>query len=316
MSQTSNDGGEPVLTERRGHVLVVTINRPGARNAVNRETAQQIEKAMDLLDETDELFSAIITGAGGNFSAGADLKAAARGDKSAPLRRGGFGVMKRPPRKPLIAAVEGYAVGGGFELCLSCDLIVAAETAKLGLPEVRHNVVALGAGLFRLPWRMPYHVAMELALTGEFKDAEFFQRWGIVNRIAPTGKALETAIELAESLEVNGPTAVAASKEIIFSSASWATEEEAWGRSGRLRRARSSPRTGMRDWRRSQRSASRCGRADDRLGPAFVTGDGKPVDERRVTAGAGRHSPGLSLPDGEAQHRSDVRAVVLSGDGA
>jgi enoyl-CoA hydratase len=218
-----------VLTERRDHVLIVTINRTKAKNAVNRETAEQIEKAMDLLDDTDELFAGVITGAGGTFSAGADLKAAARGEAGgATLKRGGFGVMRRPPRKPLIAAVEGYAVGGGFELCLSCDMIVAAETAKLGLPEVRHNVIAMGAGLFRLPKRMPYHLAMELALTGEFKDAGFFHNWGVVNRVVPHGEALKAAIELAESLQVNGPTAVAASKEIIFQSLSWATEEEAW----------------------------------------------------------------------------------------
>ena len=126
----------------------------------------------------------MITGAGGTFSAGADLKAAARGERGVTQKRGGFGFFAKPPRKPVIAAVEGYAVGGGFELCLSCDLIVAAKTAKFGLPEVRHNVVALGGGLFRLPKRIPYHVAMELALTGEFKDADYFHRLGIVNRIA------------------------------------------------------------------------------------------------------------------------------------
>jgi enoyl-CoA hydratase len=142
--------------------------------------------------------------------------------------RGGFGVFRRPPRKPLVAAVEGFAVGGGFELCLSCDLIVAAATARFGLPEVRHNLVAVGGGLFRLPKRLPYHVAMELALTGEFRDAEFFHRWGVVNRIVPPGEALPSAVELAGSLEANGPTAVAATKEIIFRSSSWATEEEAW----------------------------------------------------------------------------------------
>ena len=118
----------------------------------------------------------------------------------------------------MIAAVEGYAVGGGFELCLSCDLIVAARTAKFGLPEVRHNVVAIGGGLFRLPRRMPYHLAMELALTGEFRDAEFFHRHGVVNRVVDEGAALEEAVEWAEALLVNGPTALAASKEIVWHS--------------------------------------------------------------------------------------------------
>jgi enoyl-CoA hydratase len=218
-----------VLTERRGPILVVTINRPEARNAFDNESSVAMSAAMDLLDDEDGLFVGVITGAGGNFSAGADLKAAARGGPRTPLERGGFGIMKRPPRKPVIAAVEGYAVGGGFEMCLSCDLIVAARDAKFGLPEVRHNVVAIGGGLFRLPRRMPYHLAMELALTGAFKDAPFFERHGIVNRVVEPGKALEAALELAQSLLVNGPTALAASKEIMFQSLNW-QDEEGWAR--------------------------------------------------------------------------------------
>ncbi|MFF2082711.1 crotonase/enoyl-CoA hydratase family protein [Nocardia sp. NPDC058176] len=220
---------DKVLLERHDHVLVITINRPEARNAVDYATAVQIEEAMDLLEDTDELFAGVITGAGGTFSAGADLKAAARGDKGGSTeKRGGFGVFRKPPRKPLIAAVEGFAVGGGFELCLSCDLIVAADTAQFGLPEVRHNVVAVGGGLFRLPQRLPYHLAMEVALTGELRSADFFRQWGVVNRVVPAGEALRAAVELARSLQVNGPTAVAASKEIMQQSAQWATETEAW----------------------------------------------------------------------------------------
>ncbi|MEV0084037.1 crotonase/enoyl-CoA hydratase family protein [Saccharopolyspora sp. NPDC050642] len=226
--RSSSSAEDLVLTERRDRTLIVTINRPGSRNAVDLATAEQIERAMDLLDDDDDLFVGIVTGAGGTFSAGADLKAAARGEKAVTPKRGGFGVFRRPPRKPLIAAVEGFAVGGGFELCLSCDLIVAAATARFGLPEVRHNVVAAGGGLFRLPKRLPYHVAMELALTGVFRDAEFFHHWGVVNRVVPPGAAFEAALELAESLQENGPTAVMASKEIIFRSSSWVTEEEAW----------------------------------------------------------------------------------------
>jgi enoyl-CoA hydratase len=218
---------ERILTERRGHVLVVTINRPEARNAFDAESAQALEAAADRIDAEDDIFVAVITGAGGNFSAGADLKAAARGERAA-TKRGGFGWFGKPPRKPVIAAVEGYAVGGGFELCLSCDLIVAAKTAKFGLPEVRHNVVAVGGGLFRLPRRMPYHLAMELALTGEFRDAEFFHQHGVVNRVVETGQALEEAVRWAEALQANGPTALAASKEIMFHSPDW-TDDEAWG---------------------------------------------------------------------------------------
>ena len=208
-------------------MLVVTINRPEARNAFDAASAQALEAAADRIDAEDDIFVAVITGAGGNFSAGADLKAAARGERAA-TKRGGFGWFGKPPSKPVIAAVEGYAVGGGFELCLSCDLIVAAKTAKFGLPEVRHNVVAVGGGLFRLPRRMPYHLAMELALTGEFRDAEFMHRWGVVNRVVETGQAVEEAVRWAEALQVNGPTALAASKEIMFHSPDW-TDEEAWG---------------------------------------------------------------------------------------
>lgn len=218
---------DSVTVERRGPVLVVTINRPEVKNAVNGETAHGINAAMDLLDATDEFFIGVLTGAGGVFSAGADLKE----DRSARVggmpERGGFGIMKRPSRKPLIAAVEGVAVGGGLEACLSCDLIVAASDARMGLPEVRHNVIALGGGVFRLPKRIPYHLAMELALTGELRPAEYFHQVGVVNRIVEPGTALDEAVAWAESLLVNGPTALAATKEIIFQSGNW-TDEESW----------------------------------------------------------------------------------------
>lgn len=215
-----------ILTERRGHVLVITINRPEARNAFDSASAQAMHKAMDMLDEDDDLFAGVVTGAGGTFCAGADLKSIARGE-SRTTPRGGFGMLQRPAKKPLIAAVEGYAVGGGFEICLACDLIVAARTAKFGLPEVRHNVVATGGGLFRLPRRIPYHLAMEMALTGEFRGADWFAAHGLVNRLVEEGDTLAAAISLAESLLVNGPTALAASKEIMFMSSEW-SEEEAW----------------------------------------------------------------------------------------
>ncbi len=216
----------PILTERRGPVLVITVNRPQARNAFDRAAALAMHEAMDLLDNTDELFVGVITGAGDHFCAGADLKAAARGE-SAATDRGGFGMFKRPSSKPLIAAVEGFAVGGGMEMCLACDLIVAAKTAKMGLPEVRHNVLALGGGLFRLPRRIPHHIAMELILLGDLRDAEFFHQVGLVNRLVEPGQALAESIRLAETMLVNGPTALAASKEVAFLSSNW-TDEEAW----------------------------------------------------------------------------------------
>ena len=215
-----------ILTERQGHVMVITINRPEARNAFDAASAEAMEAAVDRLDAEDDLFVGVITGAGGNFCAGADLKAAARGERAATTR-GGFGLFSRPPAKPVIAAVEGFAVGGGFELCLACDLIVAGRNARFGLPEVRHNVVAIGGALFRLPKRMPYHLAMELALTGEFRDAEFFHRYGVVNRVVEEGEALSAAVAWAQALLVNGPTALAASKQIMWHSADW-TDQEGW----------------------------------------------------------------------------------------
>ncbi|MEW2359575.1 crotonase/enoyl-CoA hydratase family protein [Spirillospora sp. NPDC029432] len=216
-----------IRTERHGHTLLITVDRPGARNAFDRETAAQMESAMDLLDGDAELRAGVVTGANGTFSAGADLKAAARGERPATRRRGGFGVFARPPGKPLIAAVEGHAVAGGFELALACDLVVAAEDARMGLPEVRHNLVAIGGGLFRLPHRMPYHLAMELALTAEPRPASYFHQWGVVNHLVPPGTAAAGALDLAARIGRNGPLAVAASARIMRRSADW-TEEQAW----------------------------------------------------------------------------------------
>lgn len=222
-----SEASQRILTERRGPILIVTINRPEAKNAFDVAMQKAMQAAMNLLDQEDGLFVGIITGAGGTFSAGADLKEVATGHPRPQLARGGFGIMKRPPSKPIIAAVEGYAAGGGFEACLACDLIVAARNAKFGLPEVRYNVLADGGGLFRLPRRMPYHLAMELALTGAFKEASYLERYGVINRLAEPGKALEEAVKLAELLLVNGPTALAASKEIMFQSLNW-HDEEGW----------------------------------------------------------------------------------------
>jgi enoyl-CoA hydratase len=216
-----------VKTERRGNILVITLDRPAVRNAVDLTTAAALEAAADLLDSDDSLFLGVLTGAGSTFSAGADLKAIARGERPTTARRGGFGFLAQPPNKPVIAAVEGFAVGGGFELCLACDLIVAARGAKLGLPEVRHNLIAVGGGLFRLPKRMPYHLAMELALSGELRDAEFFHQRGIINRITDDGEALDAALAWAAALLENGPTALAATKQIVRGCIDW-SEAQAW----------------------------------------------------------------------------------------
>ncbi|MES0213724.1 crotonase/enoyl-CoA hydratase family protein [Mesorhizobium sp. M0028] len=214
-----SESSELVLTERRGNILVITINRPKVRNAIDAKTAEAMQAAMDLLENEKELFVGVLAGAGGNFCSGMDLKAATTQGMASQLQlsRGDFGILRRPPHKPLIAAVEGYAVAGGFETCLACDMIVAARDAKFGLPEVRHNLLAT-YGLVRLPTRMPYHLAMELVLTGRFKEAPYFERFGVVNHLAEPGRALEEALKLAESLLQNGPLALVASKEIMFQS--------------------------------------------------------------------------------------------------
>src|SRR5918912_3862196 len=158
------------LLERRGRVLQITLNRPDARNAVNSALAQQLASALDELDSDPELSVGVLTGAGKGFSAGMDLKAFVAGDRPHVGDRGFAGITRRSATKPLIAAVAGFAVTGGLQIALSCDLIVAARDARLGIAEVKRGLVAAAGALIRLPGRIPYHVAMELALTGEFID--------------------------------------------------------------------------------------------------------------------------------------------------
>lgn len=222
-----------VLTERRDGVLIVTINRPDARNAVNAGVANGIAAAMDELDGDDDLRVGVLTGAGGYFSAGMDLKAFVTGEQPYAGDRGFAGITQRAARKPLIAAVEGFALAGGFEIALSCDLIVASREARFGVPEVKRSLVAAAGALIRLPKRIPYHFAMELALTGEPIGAERAHEIGIVSRLAEPGAALDAALELAEQITKNAPLALIASKEIVRQSANW-TEEEAWARQGEI----------------------------------------------------------------------------------
>ena len=186
-----------VLTERRGRTLLITLNRPDARNAVNAALAQGVASALDELDSDDDLSVGVLTGAGKGFSAGMDLKAFVAGESAWVEGRGFAGIVQGPPRKPLIAAIEGFAVAGGLEVALSCDLIVAASGAKLGIPEVKRSLVAAGGALLRLPRRIPYHVAMELALTGDPITAERGYELGLVNRVADAGGAVDAALELA-----------------------------------------------------------------------------------------------------------------------
>src|SRR6266540_4320258 len=180
---------EPVLTERRDGVLLITLNRPDARNAVNLALAEGVAAALDELDADGDLAVGVITGAGAGFCAGMDLKAFVTGERPYVGDRGFAGITQRAARKPLIAAIEGFAVAGGLEVALSCDLVVAARGAKLGVPEVKRSLVAAGGALLRLPRRIPYHVAMELALTGDPITAERAAELGLVNRVADPGGA-------------------------------------------------------------------------------------------------------------------------------
>lgn len=222
------DTTDLIIKERHGeHILVLTINRFARRNAFNRATAEALEAALDEFEADDSLFVGVLTGAGGVFSAGQDLLAAKEGELAIATHRGGFGIMAKPPAKPLIAAVEGYALAGGLELALSCDLIVSSSQATMGLPEATWSLVAAGAGLFRLPQRIPYHIAMELALTGAARPATEFHRWGLVNRLADPGEALTVALALADEVLRCGPLSVAASAQIVRRAFDW-TEEEAW----------------------------------------------------------------------------------------
>ncbi|MFJ9543958.1 crotonase/enoyl-CoA hydratase family protein [Streptomyces sp. NPDC101225] len=220
---------DAVLTDFADGTAVITINRPETRNALNAEVARGVAAALDELDARDDLMIGIITGAGGTFCAGMDLKAFLDGETPDIPGRGLVGLTQASPRKPLIAAVEGYALAGGCEVALACDLIVAAADARFGLPEVKRGLIAAAGGLLRLPQRIPRQVAMEYALTGEFLDAPRAQTLGLVNRLSPKGGALAAAHGLASQIRANGPLAVRATKSIITQSEEWPTGE-AWTR--------------------------------------------------------------------------------------
>ena len=191
------------------------INRPAQKNAVNRDVAVQVASALDLLDADPSLSVGVLTGAGGTFSAGMDLKAFANGQTPILPGRGFGGVTQAAVRKPLIAAVEGWALGGGFEMALGCDLIVAAEDAKFGLPEVKRGLIAGEGGVIRLPQRIPYHVALKVLLTGEPLSAVDARQYGLVSELTAPGVALQTAQELAVRIAANAPLALARVKEVL-----------------------------------------------------------------------------------------------------
>ncbi len=219
------DTESAVLVEPRERVLVITINRPDQRNAVNAAVANGIAEALDRLDADAGLSIGVITGAGKGFCSGMDLKAFVSGERPWAGDRGFAGITQRAAAKPLIAAVEGFAVAGGLEVALACDLIVAARGARLGIPEVKRSLVAAGGGLLRLPRMLPRNIAMEMALTGDPMPAERGYELGLVNRLAEPGGALAAALELADAVAQNGPLALAASKRILNESADWPDSE-------------------------------------------------------------------------------------------
>jgi enoyl-CoA hydratase len=224
---------DEVIIERRGSVLVITINRPQAKNALNLRVATGIRDAVDELDADSELRVGVLTGAGGAFSAGMDLKAFLRGESPSFEGRGLCGITETPPRKPMIAAVEGWALAGGFELMLACDLVVAARSARFGVPEVKRSLVAAAGGALLLSRRLPQALALELLLTGDPIDAERAAHIGLVNRVVDEGTALDAALDLAAAISRNGPLALIASKEIARGGQDW-TLAEGWRRQAEI----------------------------------------------------------------------------------
>jgi enoyl-CoA hydratase len=222
-----------ILLEHRDRVLLITLNRPEARNAIDQAMAAAIAAAMDELDGDRQLLVGVLTGTPPGFSSGMDLKAFAAGETPLVKGRGFAGITERSARKPLIAAIEGFAVAGGLEIALACDLIVAARDARLAIPEVKRGLFAGAGALLRLPRALPYHVATEMALTGDPVPADRLHELGLINRLTDPGGALAVALELAEAIADNSPLAVRTSKEILERQQDWPLDE-AWRRQGEL----------------------------------------------------------------------------------
>ncbi len=216
---------DEVLVRHEDGIVIITINRPEQRNAVNRAVSYGVCAAVDELDARDDLRVGILTGAGGTFCSGMDLKAFLRGEITRVEGRGILGIALTPPKKPLIAAVEGYALAGGFESVLACDLLVAARNAQFGLPEAKRGLAAAAGGLLRLPRLIPQRIAMELALTGDMVSAERLDRYGLVNALVEPGEALAEAMRLARKIIANAPMSVAASKRVIVEQRDWPIAE-------------------------------------------------------------------------------------------
>lgn len=216
---------DSVLTSVQDGVMTITLNRPDAKNAVDLSMAKGIAAAMEQLDSDDTIRVGVLTGANGTFCSGMDLKAFVTGEVPFIPGRGFAGLVEAPPAKPLIAAVEGYALAGGCELAICCDLIVAADNARFGIPEVKRGLAAAAGGLMRLPRQIPYRLAMELALTGDFLDAQRALELGLINDLAPAGSVLEAAYALAKKIAANGPLAVRLSKQVVRDSGDWSSNE-------------------------------------------------------------------------------------------
>ena len=219
-----------VTVERVGHVALITLNRPNAMNAVNAALSTGLGAAIEALKTDNDLRVGVITGAGRAFSAGADLKAIAAGQSIADPDHpewGFAGLVQHFIDKPLIAAVNGFALGGGTEIALACDLVVVSEDARFGLPEVKRGLMAAAGGLIRLPRQIPIKLALEVALTGEPVTAETAARWGLVNRVVPGDDVVATALELAQTIAANAPLSVRASKRIVYRSNSFGSEWDA-----------------------------------------------------------------------------------------
>ncbi len=212
---------DEVLVEHDNGLVVITINRPQVKNAVNRAVSYGVCEAIDEMERRDDLRLAILTGAGGTFCAGMDLKAFAAGEVTRVEGRGILGITMTPPKKPLIAAVEGYALAGGFEAVLACDLLVASRTAMFGLPEAKRGLMAAAGGLLRLPRAIPQRIAMEMALTGDMVSAERMERYGLVNRLVEPGQALVEAKKLARLILANAPLSVQRCKQVINEQRDW-----------------------------------------------------------------------------------------------
>lgn len=214
-----------VLVTQEENILVITIDRPAVRNAIDHRTSQALADAMDRLDNDPTVAVGILTGAGGHFCSGMDLKAFVNGERIELPGRGLGGMIETPPLKPIIAAVEGYALAGGFEIALACDLLVASENAVFGLPEVKRGLIAGSGGLIRLPQKIPRQIAMQYALTGDLMTASDARQWGLVNELTSAGQALAAAKVWAQKIAVNGPVAVKMAKHVMSQSVYWSIDE-------------------------------------------------------------------------------------------